>query len=140
MRIYLSPKKPNDQSCQWISNLVTLGGQVLDHEASNVVADQFLSQFSYHEIETVIQQIVTKTRMNGEITFIEVDMNLLAQKYIRDDVSLEDINKLLCAGKSIKSMINMKILQEMIGTKLTIAEKHFDEVSSTIILKARRVS
>ena len=138
MKIYLSPQDPPDQAYKHISNLVALDNQVLDHEASVIIADKFLSQFFYNEINSVIDNIISKMRLNSNITFIEPDMDLLAKKYIRDDIDLETINNLMFNGRATKSILSMQSLVRAVDGKLNITEKHFDENNAQIILKAGR--
>ena len=138
MKIYLSPQDPPDQAYQHISNLVAFDNQVLDHEASVIIADKFLSQFFYNEISNVIDKIISKMRLNSSITLVEPDMDLLAQKYIRDDIDLASINGLMFNGRATKSILSMQSLINAIGGKLSITEKHFDENNAQIILKAGR--
>ena len=51
MKVYLSPNKPEEKYNAWISNIATLDGQVLDSEATQIIADQFLSMFNYNEVD-----------------------------------------------------------------------------------------
>jgi len=138
MKIYLSPQGPSDQSYTHISNVAALDSQVLTNEASEIIVDKFLSQFFYNEIKDVIDKIISKMRLNSSITFIEPDMDLLAQKYIRDDVDLETINNLVFNNRTAKSILTMQFLNGALVGKLNILEKHFDENSAQIILKAGR--
>ena len=95
MKVYLSPQKLEADYNAWISNIATLDGQVLDSEATQIIADQFFSMFNYHEVDQIISKVSKKMRLGCELTIIEPDFNLISQQYIRDDFSLGDINNIL---------------------------------------------
>ena len=94
--------KPEEKYNAWISNIATLDGQVLDSEATQIIADQFLSMFNYNEVDQIISKISRKMRLGCELIIIEPDFNLISQQYIRDDFSLGDINDILFNGSYIK--------------------------------------
>ena len=138
MRVYLSPQSPPDKSYMHISNVAMLDSQVETNEASEIIVDKFLSQFSYDDIKSVVGKIISKMRLNSSVIFIEPDMNLLSQKYVRDDISLVDINNLMFGNRATKSVLTMQSLNDAIGGQLNISEKHFDENNAQIVLKAGR--
>ena len=63
MKVYLSPQKPEADYNAWISNIATLDGQVLDSEATQIIADQFFSMFNYHEVDQIISKVSKKMRL-----------------------------------------------------------------------------
>ena len=141
MKVYLSPQKPEENYNAWISNIATLDGQVLDSEATQIIADQFLSMFNYHEVDQIISKVSRKMRLGGELTIIEPDFNLISQQYTRDDFSLGDINKILFNGSYIKSVLNLEeIVNRLPAHNLSISQKSFNNQSAQLIIKCRRES
>ena len=138
MKIYLSPHQPNETYIAWISNLATLDGQVLDSEATQIIAYQFLSMFTYDEVSQIIPKIAQKMRLNCELTIIEPDFNLLAQQYIRDDFSIGNINQIMFNGNYIKSALNLEEVVSYLPPNLTIHEKSFNASLAQMIIKCRR--
>ena len=63
MKIYLSNKKPENSQYTHVSNVVSLDNMVLDSEATDVVVDNFLSQFSIDELGVVLTKILSKLRV-----------------------------------------------------------------------------
>tara|TARA_R100000008_G_scaffold64224_1_gene41336 strand:+ start:6014 stop:6439 length:426 start_codon:yes stop_codon:yes gene_type:complete len=139
MKVYLSPNKPEEKYNAWISNIATLDGQVLDSEATQIIADQFLSMFTYHEVDQIISKISKKMRLGCELTIIEPDFNLVSQQYIRDDFSLGDINHILFNGSYIKSVLNLEeIIHRLPSHNLSISQKFFNNQSAQMTIKCRR--
>jgi len=139
MKVYLSPNKPEEKYNAWISNIATLDGQVLDSEATQIIADQFLSMFNYNEVDQVISKISRKMRLGCELIIIEPDFSLISQQYIRDDFSLGDINNILFNGSYIKSVLNLEeIIHRLPVYNLTISQKSFNNQSAQMIIKCRR--
>ena len=139
MKVYLSPNKPEEKYNAWISNIATLDGQVLDSEATQIIADQFLSMFNYNEVDQVISKISRKMRLGCELIIIEPDFSLISQQYIRDDFSLGDINNILFNGSYIKSVLNLEeIIHRLPVYNLSISQKSFNNQSAQMIIKCRR--
>jgi len=139
MKVYLSPNKPEEKYNAWISNIATLDGQVLDSEATQIIADQFLSMFNYNEVDQIISKISRKMRLGCELIIIEPDFNLISQQYIRDDFSLGDINNILFNGSYIKSVLTLEeIIHRLPAHNLSISQKSFNSQSAQMTIKCRR--
>lgn len=138
MRIYLSQKKSMDKSFKNISNIASLD-MVLDGEVRALVVDNFISGFSYSEIEQVIIKLIKKLRLGSEFILIEPDLDFISMKYFRDEISLEQYNTVLFQNKrSIKSILTCEFVAGILSKYLTITEKSFDENISQFMIKARR--
>ena len=78
MRIYLSKSQPSDASYTWISDLNTLDLLVEDCEATEIIVDNILANFKFEEIGDVIKKIMSKMRIDSQITFYQLDFDLLS--------------------------------------------------------------
>lgn len=138
MRIYLSPKKSVDKSFKNVSNIASLD-MVLDGEVRTLIVDNFISAFSYSEIDQVIMKIIKKLRLGAEFIVIEPDLDLLSIRYFRDEIDIEKYNSVLFQNnRSIKSILTCEFLSTALSKYLTITEKSFDENLSQFMIKCRR--
>ena len=139
MKIYLSPKTPNlDTHHTWVSNIATLQGQLLQNEATEIICDNFLSMFSVDEITGVLDVIISKMRSNAELVISEPDFNLISRQYTRDERDIDNINSIFFQGSSLKSFLTLEKIVSLLGDKLSIEQKYFDNTSSKMTIKCRR--
>ena len=139
MKIYLSTKPLLDDSYKSISNIVTFDAMVLDGEATKIVVQNFISSFSFNEVDLILNKIIKKLRLKGELIIIEPDLDLICMKFYRNDIDIRDFNSIVfAANRSAKSILTMEYLTQLIEKSLTITEKHFDEIASSSMIKARR--
>ena len=59
MKIYISTKEPEDKNYNHISNVMMLDKVVLDCEATDIIVDDYLSQFSEDELPQLLSKILT---------------------------------------------------------------------------------
>ena len=139
MRIYLSSQEPPDIGYQWIPNIASLNQQVLDGEATSIVVDKFLCGFPVNELEALLNKIISKLRLNAELVIMETDIDFLCTKYRRSNVDLEELNSILFQGNSIKSFLTMEYIEKYLPPQIQITHKNFDNKSSQITMKCRRI-
>jgi hypothetical protein len=108
MKIYISVKQPKDDSYNHVSNIMMLDDMVLDCEATDIIVDNYLSQFSESELPQLLSKILSKMRVNGTITIVDIDVDILSMRYNRGDVTIKDLNDLLFGGTSRKSLLNLE--------------------------------
>jgi len=138
MRIHLSSSGPVDKSYKWASNIVSFNDMVQDREATSIVCDHFFSSFSYDEIPEVMKIIASKMRLKSELTIVQPDIVILSQKLSREEIDEKSLNNILFRGESIKSLCSTETIQSLIPDSLQVTQKHFDIVTSNIVIKARR--
>ena len=142
MKIYLCPTEPVEltKSTTWISNLATFNGVVGDSEATSIVCDFFLSSFKYEELQGVLNKIVSKMRLNSELILIHPDINILSQRLVREEVDTQTFNNILFKAGGIKSVFPMEDVERSLPSSVQVTHKHFDALTSQIILTARRTA
>jgi len=139
MKIYLSAKQSLDNSYKSISNIAAFEAMVLDGEATKIIVQNFISGFSFNEIEALLNKVIKKLRLNGELLIIEPDLDLICMKFFRNDIDIKEFNELLFSNnRNIKSILTMEYVAAIISKSLKITEKHFDENTSSSLIKARR--
>lgn len=138
MRIYLSLQPQSDKSYLWINNLSVLDNSVDQNEAKEIIIDRFLSNFNILDIEKVLDKILSKLRMNSDLTIIEQDIDIILLKYFRNEISLHELNNMILNNRSIKSLLNIEQIETYINNKLHPLQKHIDSNNGTIILKYKR--
>ena len=108
MKIYISTKEPEDKNYTHISNVMMLDKAVLDCEATDIIVDDYLSQFSESELPQLLSKILSKLRLDGTITLVDTDVDILSMRYTRGDISIKDLNELLFESVSRKSLLNIE--------------------------------
>ena len=139
MRIYLSTQTPPNTGHQWIPNIASLNQQVLDGEATSIIVDKFLCEFTLSELEPLLDKIISKLRLYDELVIMETDIDFLCTKYRRSNVDLEELNSILFQGNSIKSFLTMEYIEKYLSPQIQITHKNFDNKSSQITMKCRRI-
>ena len=142
MRIYLSTndekKKPADPSYTWINDLNTLDLLVENCEATEIIVDNILSDFKFEEIGDVIKKIMSKMRMGSQVTFYQLDFDLMAHEYDKGLLDIHAMNSHLFSGGPKSSVFNMTDICNLIDNHLTIESKDFSHDNFQCVITARR--
>jgi len=138
MKIYISVKQPKDDSYNHVSNIMMLDDMVLDCEATDIIVDNYLSQFSESELPQLLSKILSKMRVNGTITIVDIDVDILSMRYNRGDVTIKDLNDLLFDGTSRKSLLNLESVATAFNDSFLIEQSSLDSQLGTFFVKARR--
>jgi len=138
MKIYISVKQPKDDSYNHVSNIMMLDDMVLDCEATDIIVDNYLSQFSENELPQLLSKILSKMRVNGTITIVDIDVDILSMRYNRGDVTIKDLNDLLFGGTSRKSLLNLESVATAFNDSFLIEQSSLDSQLGTFFVKARR--
>lgn len=140
MKIYISTEQPEFEDYTHVSNIMNLDGEVLDCEATDIIVKNLLSEFSDNETEALLVKILSKLRLNGTITIVDKDIDIIYMKYDRGDIDLQTLNAIIFNGVSKKSFLNMETVTEIIKDKIKIEQSSIDSQNGNFILKARRVA
>ena len=116
-----------------------LNSQVLDSQATDVLLDNFLCEFSINEIKKLMELIKNKCRIGCVVTIIEKDFDILFSDVAIGVQNLDDINSRLEDTKGLKSLLTTSIISTMIPSNFQITNKHFDIENSTVTIRAKRV-
>ena len=138
MRIYLSNTQPSDTSYTWISDLNTLDLLVENCEATDLIVDNILANFKFEEIGDVIKKIMSKMRIGSQVTFYQLDFDLLSHHYNKGLIGIHDVNTCLFAGNSKSSVFNMVDICNLMSDYLKIESKDFSNDNFQCIVTARR--
>ena len=138
MRIYLSTQQPPDIGHQWISNIAALSQHVLDGEATSIIVDKFLCRFPINELQSLLDKIISKLRLNAELVIIDTDIDFLCTKYRKSDIDVEELNSILFEDNHIKSLLTMEYVERHMPPNIQITHTHFDNKLSQITIKCRR--
>ena len=139
MKIYLTNKPKDTSEYTYITHPQQLQQSVLDKEATDIVADAFVSLFSLNEAEQLLNLIVNKMRLNGELTIIDRDADILCMQYYRGDITLAELNHKIFQFPT-KSLINIELVESILDKRLEAVQKHIDTGTGAFMLKYRRVA
>ena len=140
MKIYISTKEPEDKNYTHISNVMMLDKAVLDCEATDIIVDDYLSQFSESELPQLLSKILSKLRLDGTITLVDTDVDILSMRYTRGDINIKDLNELLFGAVSRKSLLNIESVSSPLSKGFKIEQSSIDSQLGNFFVKARRVA
>lgn len=140
MKVYISTKKPENNEFIHTANLMWLDNLVLDSEARIIVVDNFFQQFTIKEIPVVMEKILSKLRLGGELLIEETDIDVVSLKYYRGDLSLEEVNNTMFLNESsIKSVFTVEFFRSLLSSlNITITELSLDNRTASFLIKAGR--
>tara|TARA_R100000008_G_C3540369_1_gene144423 strand:+ start:293 stop:715 length:423 start_codon:yes stop_codon:yes gene_type:complete len=138
MKIYLCPQKPEQKTHTWYTNIAIFNSSVENSEATSIVCDHFLSLFTYNELPEALKMIASKMRLGAELIIVQPDINLLFQRFTREEINEEALNNMLFKAGPVKGAFSTERIEALIPPSLKVEHKHFDTGMSTIIIKARR--
>lgn len=123
----------------WVGDIGALDGIVNDCEATHIIADNFFSHFKFDLLGDVIQKIVSKLRINGTITFYQLDIDILSHQYARMNMDIGQYNTTLFSAGPIASTFNMESLCDLlIDAGLTMETKEVDYDTCQSVVTAKR--
>ena len=137
MKVILSPEKTDINSHKHISDIKMFYDSVLESECTDLICDNFISTFDYNEIDQIIQILVSKMRMNSQLTIKEIDARLICKKFYVEELDLDTINSLLFSTKR-KSILTSDKIIPLVGNKMELSNIHYDDKSCSSIIKYRR--
>jgi hypothetical protein len=139
MKIYLSHKKSTNSEFTHVSNIMMLDNIVTNCEATEIVVDNFLLQFSLGELPIALDKILSKLRINSKLTIKEKDIDIISMKYGRGDWSLEELNSNTFDSTAIKCFLNIETIQGKLSNKVQIEKSHLDQKNGNFLIVARRL-
>jgi hypothetical protein len=137
MKIFLSQHDPSLSSHKWIPNLNLLNDAVLDCEATDIICDNFLSAFMFNECAELLKIIVSKMRLNSQLTIIETDANLASGSFYRQETDLSGLNGVLF-NSNRKSIFTSDYILSILFENIDVTNIHFDANKCGFIIKCRR--
>lgn len=108
-----------------IVNLNNIDFECCDAECTNINVDFFLGLVNFNEIGKVLQKIVSKLRLGGEIVIQDIDIELLSYKLGRGIIAVSDFNRELFASSVLLSAVSVDVVRDILqqlGIKITHQE------------------
>ena len=140
MKIYISTDAPETPQYAHVSNIMSLDNTVLNCEATDIIVKDYLSQFTDIELVPLLQKILSKLRLNGTITIVDNDIDIVCMKYDRGDIDLKTFNSMIFRGQPKKSFLNIDVVKDLIKDSFSIEQAAMDSQTGNFIVKARRVA
>lgn len=140
MKIYISTKQPEDNTYTHVKNIMTLDQVVLNSEASEIIVDEYLSQFSEQELPQLLAKILSKLRLNGTITISDIDVDIVCMRYTRGDINIKDLNDLLFDVGARKSLLNLESVSKALSQTFKVEQSSINSQVGDFFVKARRTA
>ena len=138
MKLYLSKEIIADNSYTYIRDINLLDIMCDDMEAEEIVVDNFLNQFSYSQFGQVVNKIVTKLRIGGQITVAEHDIDFLCHGITTGRLDQQEFNEIVFSGGPAMSLFKTEtVVDLLLQNGLKIDEKTIDS-NNLCIVKATR--
>lgn len=107
---------------------------IVNNECEHILATDVLDCFTPDGIPELLQALVSKLRMGGEISIGGTDMRLLSKSIINGSITQEEGSAIISSLYSVSSMQVVPEALERLG--LTIVDTHMNGIHFEV--KARR--
>jgi hypothetical protein len=108
-----------------------------DAEATDILVDEFLNQFSYADAGKVLNKILSKLRLGGSITVVQTDGELICYHLARGMIDLERFNEIVFPYPC-KSLMSLEIVEALLkNAGIKIVSKHITENDIAIVKGTR---
>ncbi len=110
-----------------------------DAEAVEIIVDDFLSsECTYEELGPTLEKICSKLRLNGKITIIDKDIELLNHSLTLGRTDLDSYNNILFGAGPIKSVYNIDIICDLLKSMSIKVTQKIIEPNCSIIVEGIR--
>jgi hypothetical protein len=134
MLVYIG-SKDGPKNYNSYSDVASFSRGVLDSECRTIVCDHYLSSFAYNDIPKLLDLLLKKIRINGELEIIDQDFDMISRQLFMSGTTPE-INKMIFSQNPIiKSALSLKLVEDMIPrTGFVVTKKSFNnfEFSLTV--------
>ena len=139
MKIYLSKSYTDRKGFTWVGDMGALDSVASACEATGIVVDNFFASFHFSVLGELIENILAKLRINGVITFYQLDIDILSHQYSRMNMDIKQYNDAMFHSGPIASTLNMESLCGLLtAANLTIETKEVNYETCQAIITARR--
>jgi hypothetical protein len=139
LKIYLSNEiNENYEAMGYlrVDNINSIDYIAEDSECTSIIIDTFLNKFAIVNVPEVLFKVVSKLRINSEITIIDNDIDLIANNYTRGIISFMELNEHYFKENFIRSFIRLEDIEDMLSQSgLVIKSKQLRNNTFTIIYK-----
>lgn len=119
-----------------ISSLDHIDYIVENSECTSIIVDNFLNQFFTKDIAGILNKISSKIRINGKITVIENDIDLIANNYTRGFISFDQFNELMFGDTPVRSFTRIEDVHGILtGVGLVVQSKQLRDNVFTVSYK-----
>lgn len=132
MKVILTRNAIEDNDAVIINDINIIDIMVADAEATEIIVDEFLNQFSYADAGKVLNKILSKLRLGGTVTVVQTDIELLAYHLARGMIDVERFNEIAFPGPC-KSAMSLEIVESLLkGARIKIIHKFFNDDICTV--------
>lgn len=121
MKLIFTRENEEDNNAVIVNDIGILDILAEDAEATEIIVDEFLNQFSYADAGKVLNKILSKLRIGGTIVVIQLDVEILANHLSRGMIDVEQFNAVAFPGPC-KSLMSLEIIETLLknaGVKIT---------------------
>lgn len=138
MKLYFSKEPITDLTYTHIRDINLIDILADDLEAEEILIENFLNQFTYNMFGQVLNKIVSKLRLGGEIIVCEYDIEFLCHKLSIGKIDTKEFNEIVFSGGPANCLFKMDTVIDLLQQGgLRIVEKVID-ANDLYVVKARR--
>ena len=138
MKLYFSKEPITDPTYTHIRDINLIDILADDLEAEEILVENFLNEFTYNMFGQVLNKIVSKLRLGGEIIVCEHDIDFLCYKLSTGKIDPKEFNEIVFSGGPANCLFRMDTVIDLLKQGgLRIMERFIDP-NDLYIVKARR--
>lgn len=96
-----------------INDIKIIDVLVEDGEADTIIVDDFINQFTYFDAGNVLNKIISKLRIGGEIIILQPEIEIAAQRLSRGHINIETFNNLMFTGSN-NNFLSLEIIETLL--------------------------
>lgn len=112
---------------------------VEDGEADVIIIDDFINQFTYLDAGNVLNKIISKLKVGGEIIVLQPEIEVAAQRLSCGQINIETFNNLMFTGPN-NNFLPIEIVENLLqNANIKITFKNINELYIATVKGIRNV-
>lgn len=137
MKVYIGNREiENDKSFKCLKDITLLNTIADDSECTNIILDGVLRKYTLSEIGNVLNLVISKLRLNGELIISDLDFDLIifAHKKL---ANLVELNKMVESIGGFKSFLTYELVSEIVKTnpRINLVSADINNIEFKLVFK-----
>jgi hypothetical protein len=115
MKVYIGTREIEDKNFKCLKDVTLLQAIADDSECTNIILDGVLRKYTLSEIANVLNLVLSKLRLGGELIISDLDFDLVvfAHKKLGN---LPELNKMVESIGGFKSFLTYELVSDIVKT------------------------
>lgn len=138
MEILLSANQPPDENIRWFNHIGIFDKSILEHEATKIICDNFLSKVGEEDFNQMMQIIYSKMRIKCQLVIKELDLYSISKYFYRNSNNISDINMKITSP--LRSFVSIEKIQNSLPEGFVVTKKFIEDQDLSFVLCIERAT